>query len=66
MRKNVGVKAQTGPVVALTYNIMRIVENSDLATSKKMKVAVEMFLEKTAQSVFEQKTWGRISVQYRG
>lgn len=59
IEKNTGVKAQTGPVIALTYNIMRIVENSDLAKDQKMKVAVEMFLEKAAQSVFEQKHGGK-------
>lgn len=58
VEKNAGVKAQTGPVIALTYNLMRIVENSDLASDHKMKVAVEMFLEKAAQSVFEQKHGG--------
>lgn len=59
VEKNTGVKAQTGPVIALTYNIMRIVEASGLASDQKMKVAVEMFLEKAAQSVFEQKHGGR-------
>jgi len=59
VEKNTGVKAQTGPVIALTYNIMRIVENSDMDKSQKMRVAVEMFLEKAAQSVFEQKHGGK-------
>ena len=59
VEKNTGVKAQTGPVIALTYNIMRLVEDSDLAKDHKMKVAIEMFLEKTAQSVFEQKHGGK-------
>ena len=59
VEKNTGVKAQTGPVIALTYNIMRIVENSELAKDHKMKVAIEMFLEKAAQSVFEQKHGGK-------
>jgi hypothetical protein len=59
VEKNTGVKAQTGPVIALTYNLMRIVENSGLAQSQKMKVAIEMFLEKAAQSVFEQKHGGK-------
>lgn len=59
VEKNTGVKSQTGPVIALTYNIMRIVENSDLAKDQKMKVAIEMFLEKAAQSVFEQKHGGK-------
>lgn len=59
VEKNTGVKAQTGPVIALTYNLMRIVEASGLAKDQKMKVAVEMFLEKAAQSVFEQKHGGK-------
>jgi hypothetical protein len=59
VEKNTGVKAQTGPVIALTYNIMRIVENSELENSQKMRVAMEMFLEKAAQSVFEQKHGGK-------
>lgn len=59
VEKNTGVKAQTGPVIALTYNLMRIVENSDMANNQKMKVAVEMFLERAAQSVFDQKHGGR-------
>lgn len=59
VEKNTGVKAQTGPVIALTYNIMRIVENSTLERNQKLKVGVEMFLEKAAQSVFEQKHGGQ-------
>lgn len=59
VEKNTGVKAQTGPVIALTYNLMRIVENSDIAHNQKAKVAIEMFLEKAAQSVFEQKHGGK-------
>jgi hypothetical protein len=58
VEKNTGVKAQTGPVTALTYDIMRIVENSDLAKNHKTKVAIEIFLERAAQSVFEQKHGG--------
>ena len=59
VEKNTGIKAQTGPVIALTYNIMRIMENSDLGRDQKVKVAAEMFLEKAAQSVFEQKHGGK-------
>jgi hypothetical protein len=59
VEKNTGVKAQTGPVVALTYNIMRIAENSDLGRDHKSKVELEMFTEKAAQSVFEQKHGGK-------
>ena len=58
VEKNTGVKAQTGPVIALTYNIMRMVENSPLGKHQKDKVAIELFLEKAAQSVFEQKHGG--------
>ena len=50
-----GVKAQTGPVIALTYNIMRIIENSGLKKNKKLDVAVELFLNKVANSIFSQK-----------
>jgi len=59
IEKNTGVKAQTGPVIALTYNLMRIMENSGLEMNKKLEVGVEMFMEKAAQSVFEQKHGGQ-------
>ena len=59
MEKNTGIKAQTGPVIALTYNIMRIVENSTMDDDQKTKVAIEMFLERAAQSIFEQKHGGK-------
>jgi len=58
VEKNTGVKAQTGPIIALTYNIMRIVENSDIGEHLKSKVGIGVFLEKAAQSVFEQKHGG--------
>ncbi len=58
VEKNTGVKAQTGPVIALTYNVMRLVENSELGKHHKDKVEIELFLEKAAQSVFEQKHGG--------
>ncbi|MEA3296171.1 MAG: hypothetical protein U9Q27_03485 [Patescibacteria group bacterium] len=50
-----GVKAQTGPVVALAYNIMRIIENSGLKKNRKLDVGIELFLNKIANSVFAQK-----------
>ena len=58
VEKNTGVKAQTGPIIALTYNIMRMVENSDIGKHQKSKVGIGVFLEKAAQSVFEQKHGG--------
>jgi len=53
--KATGVKSHTGPVVALAYNIMRIVENSDIKDNQKVNVAIEVFLDKVANSVFKQK-----------
>lgn len=57
--KLTGVKAQTGPVIALAYNLMRIMETSGKELPKKTKAAVEMFIEKAGQSVFEQKHGGQ-------
>lgn len=53
--KATGVKANTGPVIALAYNIMRIVENSEYSDNQKVNAAVEIFLDKVANSVFKQK-----------
>jgi len=53
--KATGVKAHTGPVIALCYNIMRLVENSDTKNNQKMNVAIELFLDKVGNSVFKQK-----------
>ena len=55
VRRATGVKSHTGPVIALAYNIMRIVENSNVANDQKTAVAVEVFLDKTGNSVFKQK-----------
>ena len=55
VRRATGVKSHTGPVIALAYNIMRIVENSEIKNSQKMNVAVEVFLDKVGNSVFKQK-----------
>lgn len=58
VNKLTGVKAQTGPVIALAYNLMRIIENSGIDVTNEQKANVEMFIEKTGQSVFEQKHGG--------
>lgn len=50
-----GIKAQTGPVIALTYNIMRIMETSGVTLTQESRAQLEMFVEKVAQSVFQQK-----------
>jgi len=56
--KLTGVKAQTGPVIALAYNLMRIMENSNIEMNTEIKAGIEMFIEKAGQSVFEQKHGG--------
>lgn len=50
-----GVKSHTGPVVALAYNIMRILENSELDNDQDIQVAVEYFLDRVGNTVFKQK-----------
>jgi len=50
-----GVKSHTGPVIALAYNLMRIIENSDVRDNQKTNVAIEVFLDKVGNSVFRQK-----------
>lgn len=50
-----GVKSHTGPVIALAYNIMRILENSEIRNDQKANVAIEVFLDKVGNSVFKQK-----------
>ena len=53
--KLTGVKSNTGPVIALAYNIMRIIENSRVSENQKTNCAVEVFLDKVANSIFKQK-----------
>lgn len=54
-----GVKAQTGPVIAMAYNLMRIMENSGVEITRSTEAGIEMFIEKAGQSVFEQKHGGQ-------
>ena len=53
--KLTGVKSNTGPVVALAYNILRIMENSQYAIDQRLSVSVEVFVDTIANSVFKQK-----------
>lgn len=53
-----GIKRGTGTVVALCYNIMRIVERT-LGYSDEHAVGMELLLDKVANSVFSQKHAGR-------
>jgi len=55
VKRVTGVKSHTGPVIALAYNIMRLIENSAVSESQRTNVAVEFFLDKVGNSVFKQK-----------
>jgi hypothetical protein len=55
VRRATGVKSHTGPVIALAYNLMRILENSPTKDNQKTNVAIEVFLDKVGNSVFKQK-----------
>jgi len=54
-RKAVGVKAHTGPVIALCYDLMRIMEDAVPWEDTESRANVEMFLDKVGNSVFSQK-----------
>ncbi len=53
--KLTGVKSNTGPVVALAYNLLRIMENSDISGDRELECEVEVFMDTVANSVFKQK-----------
>lgn len=55
VEKATGVKAHTGPVIALAYNLMRIIENSPLANNQQVNIAAEVFLDRVGNTVFKQK-----------
>ena len=55
VKRATGVKSHTGPVIALAYNIMRLIENSNIADNQRANVAIELFLDKVGNSVFKQK-----------
>lgn len=55
VKSNTGVKSHTGPVIALAYNIMRIIENSSVRNDQKTNCAIELFLDRVGNSVFKQK-----------
>jgi hypothetical protein len=55
VEKAAGVKSHTGPVIALAYNIMRILENSDICDRQETNVAIEYFLDRVGNTVFKQK-----------
>ena len=55
IRKATGVKSHTGPVIALAYNLMRIVEANISYKDIKQHVALELLLDFLGNTVFKQK-----------
>ncbi len=54
-----GVKRGTGSAVALSYNLMRIIEGCVGYQDKETNLAMEVILDKVANSVFSQKHAGQ-------
>jgi hypothetical protein len=52
---SLAVKIWTGPVIALCYNLMRIVEGNIPYHDREGHINVEVFLDKVGNSVFSQK-----------
>jgi len=55
VRKATGVKSHTGPVIALAYNLMRIVEANVPFTNIEDHAYLEMLLDFLGNTVFKQK-----------
>lgn len=55
VRKATGVKSHTGPVIALAYNLMRIVEANIPYTHIEEHVHLELLLDFLGNTVFKQK-----------
>lgn len=55
VRKATGVKSHTGPVIALAYNLMRIVEKNVDYRDIKQHANIELLLNILGNSVFKQK-----------
>lgn len=55
VRKLTGVKSHTGPVIALAYNLMRIVERNVPFTDVAQHAALEIMLHFLGNTVFQQK-----------
>ena len=62
VRQTTGVKAHTGPVIAMCYNLMRISELASTPEDKEFHVSMEKFMDKVGKSVFGQKH-GNTSLQ---
>jgi len=55
VRKATGVKSHTGPVIALAYNLMRIVERNIPYSDVQQHVSLEVLLDFLGNTVFKQK-----------
>jgi len=55
VKRATGVKAHTGPIIALCYNIMRLVEGCVPASDIKTNTDIEVLLDTLGNSVFSQK-----------
>jgi hypothetical protein len=55
VRKATGVKSHTGPVIALAYNLMRIVERNVPYSDVHQHVSLEVLLDFLGNTVFKQK-----------
>jgi len=55
VRRAVGVKSHTGPVIALAYNLMRIVESEMGYHNIEVNAQVEKMLDQLGNTVFSQK-----------
>lgn len=53
-----GLKRSTGTIVALSYNVMRIIESNVGFEDKETNLALEVIMDKVANSVFGQKHEG--------
>jgi hypothetical protein len=53
-----GIKRGTGTAVALAYNLMRIIEGNVGYEDRDTNLAIEVILDKVANSVFSQKHFG--------
>lgn len=55
IKRATGVKAHTGPVIALAYNLMRLVEGCIPHSERKIHADIEVLLDVLGNSVFAQK-----------
>ena len=55
VKRATGVKANTGPIIALAYNLMRLVEGCIPLTKRKTHADIEVLLDLLGNSVFSQK-----------